>query len=42
MAQNQQKKCLIFHGVEDGISGMAFIDNVVASATKSEKKWTEH
>lgn len=32
---------LDFPGVEDGIRGMAFIDNVVASA-QSEQKWTEH
>jgi predicted dehydrogenase len=32
---------LDFPGVEDGIRGMAFIDNVVESA-HSETKWTEH
>ena len=32
---------LDFPGVEDGIRGMAFIDNVVASS-QSEKKWTAH
>ena len=32
---------LDFPGVEDGIRGMAFIDNVVASSTSSEK-WTNH
>jgi len=32
---------LDFPGVEDGIRGMAFIDNVVASS-ESEKKWTAH
>ena len=32
---------LDFPGVEDGIRGMAFIDNVVASS-QSEKKWTPH
>lgn len=32
---------LDFPGVEDGIRGMAFIDNVVASAHSSEK-WTVH
>lgn len=32
---------LDFPGVEDGIRGMAFIDNVVASA-QSEQKWTPH
>lgn len=32
---------LDFPGVEDGVRGMAFIDNVVASG-KSDKKWTEY
>src|ERR1044072_5056524 len=32
---------LDFPGVEDGIRGMAFIDNVVASS-KSSEKWTKH
>jgi predicted dehydrogenase len=32
---------LDFPGVEDGIRGMAFIDNVVASANSSQK-WTKH
>lgn len=32
---------LDFPGVEDGIRGMAFIDNVVASSASSEK-WTKH
>ena len=32
---------LDFPGVEDGIRGMAFIDNVVLSA-QSEQKWTPH
>ncbi len=32
---------LDFPGVEDGIRGMAFIDNVVASS-KSTDKWTNH
>lgn len=32
---------LDFPGVEDGIRGMAFIDNVVASS-KSKEKWTDH
>jgi len=32
---------LDFPGVEDGIRGMAFIDNVVASA-QSAQKWTAH
>ncbi len=35
------KEALDFPGVEDGIRGMAFIDNVVLSA-QSEMKWTEH
>jgi hypothetical protein len=30
---------LDFPGIEDGIRGMAFIDNVVASSL-SDKKWT--
>jgi hypothetical protein len=32
---------LDFPTVEDGIRGMAFIDNVVASS-QSETKWTNH
>lgn len=35
------KEQLDFPSVEDGIRGMAFIDNVVASAS-SDVKWTEH
>lgn len=35
------KEQLDFPGVDDGIRGMAFIDNVVASA-KSDLKWTEY
>ena len=35
------KEALDFPGVEDGIRGMAFIDNVVASS-QSDKKWFEH
>lgn len=35
------KEMLDFPSVEDGIRGMAFIDNVVASAT-SDKKWTPY
>ncbi|MFY9464150.1 MAG: Gfo/Idh/MocA family oxidoreductase [Sediminibacterium sp.] len=35
------KEALDFPTVEDGIRGMAFIDNVVASA-QSELKWTEY
>ncbi len=34
------KEMLDFPGVDDGVRGMAFIDNVVASA-KSDKKWTD-
>lgn len=34
------KEMLDFPGVDEGIRGMAFIDNVVASS-QSEKKWTE-
>jgi len=35
------KEALDFPSVEDGIRGMAFIDNVVASGA-SDKKWTEY
>lgn len=35
------EQMLDFPGVEDGIRGMAFIDNVVASS-QSDKKWFEH
>jgi predicted dehydrogenase len=35
------KEALDFPSVEDGIRGMAFIDNVVASA-QSNEKWTPH
>ncbi|HSB92685.1 MAG TPA: Gfo/Idh/MocA family oxidoreductase [Flavitalea sp.] len=35
------EEMLDFPGVEDGIRGMAFIDNVVDSA-RSETKWTEY
>ncbi len=35
------EEALDFPGVEDGIRGMAFIDNVVASS-QSDIKWTEH
>ncbi|HVM87129.1 MAG TPA: Gfo/Idh/MocA family oxidoreductase [Puia sp.] len=34
------KEALDFPGADDGIRGMAFIDNVVASG-QSDKKWTE-
>jgi hypothetical protein len=32
---------LDFPGIEDGLRGMAFIENVVASS-QSDKKWTAH
>ena len=35
------KDLIDFPGVEDGIRGMAFIDNVVKS-NESDSKWTEH
>jgi predicted dehydrogenase len=35
------KEALDFPSVEDGVRGMAFIDNVVLSA-QSDKKWTEY
>jgi predicted dehydrogenase len=35
------KEALDFPGVDDGIRGMAFIDNVVASS-QSDKKWHEY
>ena len=35
------KEALDFPTVEDGIRGMAFIDNVVASANSNEK-WTTY
>ena len=35
------KEMLDFPSVEDGIRGMAFIDNVVASS-QSSQKWTDH
>jgi len=35
------KESLDFPGVEDGIRGMAFIDNVVSSS-QSDKKWTDY
>jgi hypothetical protein len=34
-------EALDFPTVEDGIRGMAFIDNVVLSS-QSDVKWTEH
>ncbi len=36
-----REEALDFPGIEDGIRGMAFIDNVVASS-KSDMKWTDH
>jgi predicted dehydrogenase len=39
--QKPTPEMLDFPTVEDGIRGMAFIDNVVESS-KSDKKWTEH
>jgi len=39
--QEATKEMLDFPRVEEGIRGMAFIDNVVASA-QSETKWTEY
>jgi len=41
MEKNRLPKCFDFPGVEDGIRGMAFIDNVVLSS-KSDQKWTPH
>ncbi len=35
------KEMLDFPGTEDGVRGMAFIDNVVASA-QSDQKWTDY
>ena len=32
---------LDFPGIEDGVRGMAFIENVVASS-QTDKKWTPH
>jgi hypothetical protein len=32
---------LDFPGIEDGLRGMAFIDNVVASS-QSDQKWTPY
>ena len=39
--EEPHKEWLDFPGVEDGIRGMAFIDNVVASS-QSDKKWFDH
>jgi predicted dehydrogenase len=39
--QEATKEMMDYPRVEEGIRGMAFIDNVVASA-QSENKWTEY
>ena len=39
--QEPTKEMLDFPRVEEGIRGMAFIDNVVASS-QSKEKWTEY
>ncbi|MDB5138059.1 MAG: Gfo/Idh/MocA family oxidoreductase [Mucilaginibacter sp.] len=39
--EEPHKEWLDFPGIDDGIRGMAFIDNVVASS-QSEKKWTDY
>lgn len=39
--EEPHKEWLDFPGIEDGIRGMAFIDNVVASS-QSDKKWTDY
>lgn len=39
--EHPHEEWLDFPGVEDGIRGMAFIDNVVASS-QSDKKWFDH
>lgn len=38
--EHPKEEWLDFPGVEDGVRGMAFIENVIASG-KSDKKWTE-
>ena len=38
--EKPKKEWLDFPGIEDGVRGMAFIENVIESG-KSEKKWTE-
>lgn len=38
--EKPKKEWLDFPGIEDGIRGMAFIDNVIESG-KSDKKWSE-
>jgi predicted dehydrogenase len=39
--EKPHQEWLDFPGIEDGIRGMAFIDNVVASS-QSDKKWTDY
>ncbi|MDO9373136.1 MAG: Gfo/Idh/MocA family oxidoreductase [Bacteroidota bacterium] len=39
--ETPSKEALDFPGIEDGLRGMAFIDNVVASG-QSDKKWTAY
>ncbi len=39
--EEPSKEWLDFPGIEDGIRGMAFIDNVVASS-QSDKKWNDY
>ncbi|MBS1522537.1 MAG: Gfo/Idh/MocA family oxidoreductase [Bacteroidetes bacterium] len=39
--EEPHKEWLDFPGIEDGIRGMAFIDNVVASS-QSDQKWTDY
>jgi predicted dehydrogenase len=39
--EEPHKEWLDFPGIDDGIRGMAFIDNVVASSL-SDKKWTDY
>ncbi len=39
--QEPKKEWLDFPGVEDGVRGMAFIENVVASS-QSDQKWTDN
>jgi hypothetical protein len=39
--EQAHEEWLDFPGVEDGIRGMAFIDNVVASS-QSDQKWFDH
>jgi len=39
--EEPNKEWLDFPGIEDGIRGMAFIDNVVASS-QSDKKWNDY